>query len=104
MASYTVKLTPDMVTSFSEGSLDTSVTNGLSIQRTKEVELVVNGEDRKILHRLKDGDTYDDTTFETVVNNITAGHPTFSFGNAAITEDNVTVGHPSARQDSGSTV
>jgi hypothetical protein len=104
MATYTVKLTPDVVTSVSEGSLDTSVVNGASIQRTKEVLLVVNGSDMKILHRLKDGSQYDDTTFETVVNNVPAGHPTFSFGNAVIENDNVTVGHPFARQDSGSTV
>lgn len=103
MASYTVKLTPDLVNEVSEGSLDTSVVGGLSKQRTKEAVLVVNGSDRKQLYRLADGETYDDTTFATVVHDISAGHPTWDSGMPVVDSPNVTVGHPTARSDSGST-
>lgn len=104
MATYTVNLTPDLVTSTSEGSLDTSVSNGLSAQRTMECVLVVNGSDRKQLHRLVDGETYDDTTFETVEPVVAAGHPTWNSGSPVVESDNVTVGHPTASLSSGSTV
>jgi hypothetical protein len=104
MASYTVKLTPDLVNQASEGNLDTSVVEGLSAQRTKECVLVVNGEDRKQLHRLADGETYDDTTFEVVVNDIPAGHPTWESGTPVVSENNVTVGHPTASSETGSTI
>lgn len=104
MAVYTVKLTPDMVNQSSEGNLDTSVNGGLSLQRTKESLLVVNGGDRKQLYRLADGETYDDTTFETVVHDVPAGNPNFSSGMPVIEEDNVTTGHPTASSDTGSTV
>lgn len=104
MAVYTVDLTPSLVNQSSEASLDTSLVGGNSIQRTKECVLVVNGSDRKQLHRLADGETYDDTTFETVVANVSAGHPTWDSGTPVVSEDNVTVGHPTARADSGSTV
>jgi len=104
MATYTVNLTPDLVTSVSEGSLDTSVSNGLSAQRTMECVLVVNGSDRKQLHRLADGETYDDTTFETVTPVLTAGHPSWNSGSPVIESNNVTIGHPTAKSGSGSTV
>lgn len=58
MASYTVKLTPDLVNLASEGSLDT-VVNGVSIQRTMDMVLVSNS-GYKMVSRLKDGDTFDD--------------------------------------------
>ena len=103
MATYTVDLTPELVTMTSEGSLDTSVSGGLSAQRTKEAVLVVNGLDRKQLYRLSDGESYDDTTFESVMNTNQAGHPTFSFG-AAVSRDPITVGHPTASSVSGSTL
>lgn len=104
MASYTVKLTPDLVNEVSEGSLDTSVAGGLSKQRTKECVLVVNGSDRKQLYRLADGETYDDTTFEVVVPSVSAGHPTWDSGVPVVESPNVTVGHPTASSESGSTV
>ena len=104
MASYTVKLTPDLVNEISEGSLDTSVVGGLSKQRTKESVLVVNGSDRKQLYRLADGETYDDTTFETVVHDISAGHPTWDSGTPVVGSPNVTMGHPTASSESGRTV
>jgi hypothetical protein len=59
MASYTVKLTPDVVNLASEGSLDT-VVNGVSIQRTMDMILVKNS-GYKMVSRLKDGDTFNDT-------------------------------------------
>lgn len=104
MASYTVDLTPNLVNEVSEGSMDTSVVDGLSKQRTKEVVLVVNGSDRKQLHRLVDGETYDDTTFETVVPNVSAGHPTWDSGTPVVDSPNITIGHPTASLNSGSTV
>lgn len=104
MATYTVKLTPDVVNQASEGNLDTSVLNGVSTQRTMDDIMVVNGSDRKILFRLADGSTYDDTTFETVVNDVPAGNPNFSSGTPVISVDNVTAGHPTASSDTGSTL
>lgn len=104
MATYTVDLTPALVNQVSEGSLDTSVSAGLSKQRTMECVLVVNGSDRKQLHRLADGEAYDDSTFETVVPSVSAGHPTFQSGSPVVAAPNVTVGHPTASALSGSTV
>ena len=103
MASYTVDLTPVVVTAVSEGSLDTSVMGGNSIQRTKESVLVVNGANRKQLYRLADGETYDDTTFATVSSDLPIGNPVFDAGTPVISVDNVTVGHPTADSGSGST-
>ena len=103
MAVYTVDLTASPVTRVSEGGLDSSVVGGNSIQRTVEALLVVNGSNRKMLYRLADGETYNDTTFETPVHNISAGHPTFNSGRPVFSGDNVSVGHPTARSDSGST-
>jgi hypothetical protein len=104
MATFTVMLTPDVVTQVSEGNLDTSVVGGLSAQRTMEVVLVVNGEDRKQLHRLADGETYDDITFETVVPTVVAGNPNFPSGTPVISVANVTIGHPTASSNTGSTL
>lgn len=103
MASYTVDLTPVVVTAVSEGSLDTSVVGGNSIQRTKESLLVVNGSNRKQLYRLADGETYDDTTFATVSSDLPIGNPAFYAGAPVISNNNVAIGHPTARSDSGST-
>jgi hypothetical protein len=104
MASYTVDLSPAVVTPVSEGSLDTSVVGGNSIQRTKDALFVVNGGNVKQLYRLADGEVYDDTTFATVVHNLPAGNPYFASGNPVVVGNNVTIGHPTARSDSGSTV
>jgi hypothetical protein len=75
MASYTVDLTPSLVTFSSEASLDTSLLNGLSKQRTLNATLLVNSSDQlKMVGRLNDGDTYNDVV--TVVSrNISAGNP-----------------------------
>ena len=58
MASYAVKLTPDVVNLGTEGSLDVLV-NGNSIQRTMDMVLVKNN-GYKMVSRLKDGDTFTD--------------------------------------------
>lgn len=104
MAVFTVDLTPSLRNQASEGSLDTSVAGGLSKQRTMEVLLVVNGSNRKQLHRLADGETYDNTTFATVSPDVPAGNPNFDAGTPVVSMDNVTVGHPTASSDTGSTL
>jgi hypothetical protein len=58
MASYTVDLSPSMVNLASEGSLDTSLLNGNSIQRTVYIE-VYNSNDKKIVVA-NDGESFDD--------------------------------------------
>ena len=63
MATFTVRLTPTPVTQVSEGNLDTTVVGGYSAQRTAEDLFVVNGSDMKIVGKLADGSTYDNTTF-----------------------------------------
>lgn len=69
--SYTVKLTPDLRNLGTEGSLDTSVVNGVSIQRTVYLD-VYNGTDRKIV-QVRDGATFDDT-MQTLVDLENSGH------------------------------
>jgi len=59
MANYTLQLTPALRNLASEGSLDTAVLNGVSVQRTGYIELV-NGTDRKVLE-LVDGEAFNDT-------------------------------------------
>lgn len=61
MATYTVTLTPTNVSPSSEGSLDTALVGGLSIQRTMNALLIKNGTDYKMVGKLKDGDTFTDT-------------------------------------------
>ena len=69
--SYTVKLTPDLRNLGTEGSLDTSVVNGVSIQRTVYLD-VYNGADRKIV-QVRDGATFDDT-MQTLADLENSGH------------------------------
>lgn len=104
MATYTVKLTPDTVTPVSEASLDTTVRGGLSAQRTKECVLVVNGSDRKQLYRLADGESYNDVVEVPAASDISIGNSYFDAGTPVVGEPNITVGHPTASQDSGSTL
>jgi len=61
MATYTVDLSPTLVNLGTEGSLDTSVTGGNSIQRTVHGIMVVSGTDRKFAGRVADGGTFTDT-------------------------------------------
>lgn len=58
MADYRIKLTPDLRNLSSEGSLDTAIVDGVSLQRGAYFE-VYNGEDRKIVSAL-DGTEFDD--------------------------------------------
>ena len=69
--SYTVKLTPDLRNLGTEGSLDTSVVNGVSIQRTVYLD-VYNGTDRKIV-QVRDGATFDDV-MQTLADLENSGH------------------------------
>lgn len=59
LVNYTVKLTPDEVNIGTEGYLDTSVVDGVSIQRTMNSMIVKNGDSQKVVGRLKDGDAFD---------------------------------------------
>lgn len=61
MAIYQVKLTPDLVNRDTEGSLDTAVVGGESLQRTMNGILLVSGTDRRMFGNLMDGDTFDDS-------------------------------------------
>jgi hypothetical protein len=61
MSNYIVKLTPDVVNLASEGGLDSSLLNGVSLQRTFNDIMVVDSEgNRKKVGRLKDGESFDD--------------------------------------------
>jgi len=58
MATYTLALTPTLINLGTEGSLDTSILNGVSLQRTGYIE-TVDGSDRKVLE-LIDGEIFTD--------------------------------------------
>lgn len=62
MATYQLKLTPDLVNLGTEGSLDTSVVNGVSAQRTGYIE-VVDATDlqARMVWEVNDGATFNDT-------------------------------------------
>jgi len=61
MSNYIVKLTPNVVNLASEGGLDSSLLNGVSLQRTLTDIMVVDDEgNRKKVGRLKDGESFDD--------------------------------------------
>lgn len=61
MASYQLKLTPTLVNLGTEGSLDTSVVNGVSAQRTGYIE-VVDASDlqKRMVWEVADGATFTD--------------------------------------------
>ncbi len=59
MAGYRIKLTPNLINLASEGSLDTSVANGVSVQRTAYFEVYNTGK-RKIVSKV-DGTSFNDT-------------------------------------------
>lgn len=63
MASYTLQLTPALVNMATEGSMDESIVDGVSIQRTGYIE-VWSGDTRKVIE-VADGGTFDDSTFDT---------------------------------------
>lgn len=61
MADYSLKLTPSIRNIDSEGSLDTSVLNGESIQRTVNILEVVDASgNKKVIGVVKDGQSFDD--------------------------------------------
>jgi len=60
MADYIVKLNPDVVNMGTEGGMDSSLVDGKSIQRTLHGLMVVNGEDRKMVGKLADGESFND--------------------------------------------
>lgn len=60
MATYNVDLSPSLVNLGTEGSLDTSVTGGNSIQRTVHGIFIVNGTDKKFIGRIADGGSFTD--------------------------------------------
>jgi hypothetical protein len=59
VVNYTVQLTPDKINVDTEGSLDTSIFNGVSKQRTMNSIIVKNGNSQKVVGNLKDGDNFD---------------------------------------------
>jgi hypothetical protein len=63
MSNYNIKLTPDFIDPTTEGSLDTSILNGKSLQRTFNMYEVDNAGARKMIS-VKDGDTFNNTTFQ----------------------------------------
>jgi hypothetical protein len=60
MSDYTINLSPNLVNMATEGSMDSSLLNGNSVQRTVNGIMVVKGEDRKIVGRIPDGGQFDD--------------------------------------------
>jgi hypothetical protein len=64
MSNYNIKLTPDLINPGTEGSLDTSIFNGKSLQRTLSMTEIVNGENRKMIANVQDGAAIDNVTFQ----------------------------------------
>jgi hypothetical protein len=60
MASYTVNLTPALRNFSTEGGLDTTVVDGVSIQRTVNMVMTVDGSDRKMVGNVADGGSFND--------------------------------------------
>ena len=58
MASFTLKLTPNLINHSTEGGLDTSVSGGVSAQRTGYIE-TVDGDARKV-SQMNDGVVFTD--------------------------------------------
>lgn len=103
MATFTVDLTPVLINPTTEASLDTTIVNGLSKQRTFEMTMVKNsGGGRKIVSRIPDGGTYTDVTTYVNLYENDPGHPTFTSG-TPVSRPAVTSGHPTASV-SGSTL
>lgn len=71
MANFQLKLTPNLVNLGTEGSLDTSVVNGVSIQRTGYIEVVDSSDlQARMVWEINDGVTFNDTlqTLTTISN------------------------------------
>jgi hypothetical protein len=68
MASFQVKLVPDEINIGTESYLDTSISNGLSKQRTVNVTHTVNSGGVSVMHvAVADGGSFTDTP-ETLLN------------------------------------
>ncbi len=70
MADFTVDITPAAIVQGGEASLDTSILNGVSAQRTVEMLLVRDAGDPtkvKMVGKKKDGDVFNDTVEDTDV-------------------------------------
>jgi hypothetical protein len=62
MANYKLKLTPNLVNLGTEGSLDTSVSGGVSAQRTGYIEVVDPSDlQKRMVWEINDGATFNDT-------------------------------------------
>jgi hypothetical protein len=61
MASYQVNLTPKLRNYTTEGGLDTTVVNGVSLQRTVNMVMTVDGSARKVVKQVVDGGSFTDT-------------------------------------------
>jgi hypothetical protein len=83
MSNYNIKLTPNFIDPTTEGSLDSSVLNGKSLQRTFNMYEVDNSGIRKMISA-KDGDTFNNTTFQN-----SSGVGTFEAGLLTITADQI---------------
>lgn len=60
MVTYTVNLTPALRNFSTEGGLDTAVANGVSLQRSVNMVVTVDGSDRKMVVKAADGASFDD--------------------------------------------
>lgn len=67
MANYRIQITPALINPTTEGSLDTAIVDGVSIQRSAFVE-VHNGTSRKIVSAM------DGTAFNDVMQTIVTAH------------------------------
>jgi hypothetical protein len=63
MSNYNIKLTPGLINPASEGSLDSSILNGKSLQRTLNMYEIDNAGNKKIISA-KDGEEFNNTTFQ----------------------------------------
>jgi hypothetical protein len=79
MTNYNIKITPDLIDPTTEGSLDSSILNGKSIQRTVNMYEVDNAGNRKVIVAVEDGDTFNDTTFQDILGIGTFEAVTFAF-------------------------
>lgn len=67
MANYLVKLTPTLRNFATEGGLDTTVVNGVSLQRTVNMVMTVDGSNRKVIGNRADGGSFNDAA-QTLLN------------------------------------
>lgn len=66
MTNFNIDLTPQLINLATEGSLDGSILNGKSYQRTFNMYEVKNGDNRKIINQVNDGNQFNDNIFQDV--------------------------------------